>query len=325
VQRTRLADVPVDRGTALAAKLINDVRERRIAQIDRHAVVAIPDVSGGRLVLGSRAQDQRQQDSDEPRGCPEQHREKQCTAEVRSLTSPHPLIDLRRLVLCAEVALADRAITRASATLVAAGRDIEERGSTRIYYFPYRGSRGGLTMTSAARTLARVFLLAILSVSPLALAGVIDTPLPTFSDGKPSVRVYHAVGVIKGNNLQTDFICTNIDSVTVDIGVELFDETGALRNSIAANDGSFVNVTPGVTVTVGTGSTVEFHEDKFITFNSAGNAADELKNGSARVIGTSKNIACTAIIADKVHTIVDPAVSSVPPPPFTNLPLIAVP
>ncbi len=181
-------------------------------------------------------------------------------------------------------------------------------------------------MTKAARALAGVLLMAILPVPRVAHAGVIDTPLPTFSDGKPSVRVYNAVGVIKGNNLQTDFICTNIDSVTVDIGVELFDETGALRNSIGANDGSFVNVTPGVTVTVGTGATAEFHEDKTITFNASGNGADELINGSARVVATTKNVACTAIIADKFHTIVDPAVSpSAPAPSFTNLPLIRVP
>ncbi len=180
-------------------------------------------------------------------------------------------------------------------------------------------------MTNAARALAAVFLMATLPIPRLVHAGVIDTPLPTFSDGKASVRVYNAVGVIKANNLQTDFICTNLDSITVDVGVELFDETGALRNSIAADNGSFVNVTPGVTVTVGTGNTVEFHEDKTITFNTSGNGANELKNGSARVVGTSKNIACTAIIADKLHTIVDPTVSSVPPPPFTNLPLIRVP
>ncbi len=180
-------------------------------------------------------------------------------------------------------------------------------------------------MTSAARIFSGVFLMAILPVPRIAHGGVIDTPLPAFSDGKASVRVYNAVGVIKANNLQTDFICTNIDSIAVDIGVELFDETGALRNSIAADNGSFVNVTPGVTVTVGTGSTVAFHEDKTITFNTSGNAANELKNGSARVVGTSKNIACAAIIADRLHTIVDPATSSLPPPPFTNLPLIRVP
>ncbi len=181
-------------------------------------------------------------------------------------------------------------------------------------------------MSSAASALAAVLLMAVLPIPRVAQAGVIDTPLPAFSDGKPSVRVYNAVGVVKGNNLQTDFICTNIDSITVDIGVELFDETGALRNSIPANNGSFVNVTPGVTVTVGTGATVAFHEDKTITFNASGNGADELINGSARVVATTKNIACSAIIADKFHAIVDPALNpSAPPPSFTSLPLIRVP
>src|SRR5207244_12955297 len=86
-----------------------------------------------------------------------------------------------------------------------------------------------------------------------ASAGPTDTPLSTFSDGKPAVAVYTAVGVIKGANLETDFVCTNVDTVAVDIGLEVFDETGALRNSVNAGSGAFLNVAPGVTVTVGIG------------------------------------------------------------------------
>jgi len=180
-------------------------------------------------------------------------------------------------------------------------------------------------MTEVSRALALSLLIALLSQPRTAHAGPTDTPLPTFSDGKPGMRVYHVVGVIKANNLQTDFICTNLDSAPVDIGVEVFDETGALRNSIAADNGAFLNVGPGKTMTMGTGSTVVVHEDKTITLNAGGNAADLLRNGSGRVVGTSKNIACTALIVDKLHAIVDPATSSLPPPPFTTLPLIRVP
>src|SRR6185436_14290213 len=43
----------------------------------------------------------------------------------------------------------------------------------------------------------------------VATAGPADTPLPNFSDGKPAVAVYYAFGVIKNNNLETDFVCTN--------------------------------------------------------------------------------------------------------------------
>jgi len=157
-------------------------------------------------------------------------------------------------------------------------------------------------------------------------AGPADTPLPTFSDGKSAVAVYTAAGVIKHNGLETDFICTNVDTMAVDIGLEVFDETGALRNSVAAGSGAFLNVAPGTTVTVGTSGTAVFHEDQTLgTLNTAGNGTAALANGSGRVVGTSKNLLCTALVADKLHAIADPAVSSVPPPPFTALPLIKVP
>ena len=163
------------------------------------------------------------------------------------------------------------------------------------------------------------------SISP-AYAGPTDTPLPTFSDGKPAVAVYTAVGVIKGGNLETDFVCTNVDAVAVDIGLEVFDETGALRNSVNAGSGAFLNVGPGKTVTVGTAATVVFHEDQTLTLNTAGNGTAALSNGSGRVVGTSKNVLCTALLADKVHAIADPATcSTCPPPPFTTVPLIKVP
>jgi len=66
-------------------------------------------------------------------------------------------------------------------------------------------------MTAAGRTLLGIALaVTLLMRSSPAAAGPTDTPLPTFADGKPAVAV--------------------------DIGVEVFDETGALRNSPAAND-----------------------------------------------------------------------------------------
>ena len=139
---------------------------------------------------------------------------------------------------------------------------------------------------------------ALVSIST-AYAGPTDTPLPTFSDGKPAVAVYTAVGVIKGSNLETDFVCTNVDAVAVDIGLEVFDETGALRNSVHAGSGAFLNVGPGKTVTVGTAATVVFHEDQTLTLNTAGNGTAALSNGSGRVVGTSKNVLCTALLADK--------------------------
>ncbi|TMA44944.1 MAG: hypothetical protein E6J81_13695 [Deltaproteobacteria bacterium] len=178
------------------------------------------------------------------------------------------------------------------------------------------------------RSFARVglgFLLWTLGQAGPVAAGPTDTPLPTFSDTHHAVSVYIAAGVIKNNNLETDVVCTNIDTVAVDIGLEVFDETGALRNSIAAGSGASLNVGVGKTVTVGTAGTAELHEDQVITLNGAGNATTVLRNGSGRVVATSKNIICTAVVADKLHTVQDPAVSSLPPPSLAQLQLIKLP
>ena len=179
-----------------------------------------------------------------------------------------------------------------------------------------------------ARTVAKVgiaFLVWTLGYAGPATAGPTDTPFPTFSDGRPAVSVYIAAGVIKNNNLETDVVCTNVDTVAVDIGLEVFDETGALRNSIAAGSGASLNVGVGKTVTVGTAGTAELHEDQVITLNGAGNATTVLRNGSGRVVATSRNIICTAVVVDKLHTVQDPAVSSLPPPSLAQLQLIKLP
>jgi len=169
------------------------------------------------------------------------------------------------------------------------------------------------------------FFLWTLAQAGPAAAGPTDTPLPTFSDSKAAVSVYIASGVIKNNNLETDFFCTNIDTVAVDIGLEVFDETGALRNSIAGGSGAFLNVGVGKTVTVGTAGTAQLHEDQAITLNAAGNATAVLRNGSGRVVATSKNLICTAVVVDKLHTVQDPASSTLPPPSLAQLQLVKLP
>jgi len=183
---------------------------------------------------------------------------------------------------------------------------------------------GHMTDRMVARVGLGFFLWTLAQAGPVA-AGPTDTPLPTFSDSKAAVSVYIAAGVIKNNNIETDVICTNIDTVPVDIGLEVFDETGALRNSIAAGSGAMLNVGVGKTVTVGTAGTAELHEDQVITLNAAGNATTVLRNGSGRVVATSKNLICTAAVVDKVHTVLDPATSSLPPPSLAQLQLVKLP
>src|SRR3989475_9448913 len=153
-------------------------------------------------------------------------------------------------------------------------RDLPAEGDAR---------REGVAMTICSGRSFAVCLLAgvVASIGP-AYAGPTDTPLPTFSDGKPAVAVYTAVGVIKGSNLETDFVCTNVDAVAVDIGLEVFDETGALRNSVTAGSGAILNVGSGKTVTVGTAAAPVLHEDQTLTLNTAGNGTTAPRSSTGR-------------------------------------------
>ncbi len=75
----------------------------------------------------------------------------------------------------------------------------------------------------------------------------------------------------------------------------------------------------GRTVTIVTSWTALLTDDEKIS------VGQNLRNGSGRVVATSKNISCTALLLDEVHAIVDPNTSLEPPPTVVNLPLIRVP
>ena len=152
------------------------------------------------------------------------------------------------------------------------------------------------------------FLLCTLAGVPfLALGGMLDTPLPTFSDGKAAQRVGLVPMVVKNNNLETVFICTNLHTVPINIGVEVFDKTGALGNSIAAANGELLDVGVGATVTVATAATAVLTEDETIT------AIPNLRNGSGRIVATSPHVACIAMLVDERHVIEAPDPNSSPP------------
>ncbi len=176
-------------------------------------------------------------------------------------------------------------------------------------------------MMRIGRVLAGISVLALaLSYGMGAQAGPTDSPLPTFSDGKSALHVYTAVGVIKNNDLETVFICTNLDTVAVNIGVEVFDKDGVLANSIALGNGAVLNAAVGATRTIATSGTVLLSDDHQITL------LPNLRNGSGRVVATSKSISCTAMLVDEVHAIVDPLLCpTCPPPAVVHLPLIRVP
>ncbi len=138
-------------------------------------------------------------------------------------------------------------------------------------------------------------------------AGVVDSPLPNLQTGAVTRHVFTVPGVVKNNHLETEFICTSLETTTsVRVGVEVFAAGGgAPLNNVAegVGDGA-ADVLPGATVTVGTGNTVGIHEDNVIS----GLGAGTVKNGSARVVSTSSRITCTVFVADELG---DPPASMV--------------
>ena len=161
---------------------------------------------------------------------------------------------------------------------------------------------------------------ALLGVPSTTFAGVQDAPFPTFSDGKASQLALLIPTAIKINNLDTEVICTNLAPAAVDIGLEVFDQTGTRGNTIGSGNGALLGVAPGATVTITTGSTRVFHEDKVIVLEAP---VIELRNGSARVVATSAAIGCVAFAVDSKHTITAPP--SPPPPTITPLAVSAAP
>lgn len=160
-----------------------------------------------------------------------------------------------------------------------------------------------------------------------ARGGVSDTPLPSFSDGKPALLAAVIPTVVKNNNVETAVICTNLAPAVVNVGLEVFDDTGARRNAFVAAppavaSGEFLNVARGQTVTVSTGATVVLHEDQTLTLNTAGTGANSLQNGSGRVVATNVRLDCVALAVDKLHTIEDPSTCpTCQPPSLATLPL----
>src|ERR1041384_3473077 len=163
--------------------------------------------------------------------------------------------------------------------------------------------------------------------------GPLKAPLLSFTDTKPSRIVWIVPGVIKRENMSTDFLCTNLDAVAADIGVEGFDFDGTQLNKIdnsmpisgsTCQTGAIVGVDPGHTVTIGLAGTAELHEDCKIGLGA-------VAQGSARIVSTSHRIRCDAVALDQKHLVVDPATCSPtgsgstlcqPPPSMTSLKVI---
>src|SRR5262249_56307377 len=122
---------------------------------------------------------------------------------------------------------------------------------------PRRIQEGERHMTSATRSkLVGLVMLALGGLTSAAQAGVQDSPLPTFSTGRPALLVGMLPSVQSLNNLETLVTCTNLGAGVADIGLEVFDHLGRRANTIANGNGAALNVGVGKTVTIATGHTV---------------------------------------------------------------------
>lgn len=139
-------------------------------------------------------------------------------------------------------------------------------------------------------------------------AGIIDTPPPSFSDGKAAEVVGLVPTVIKNNELETVLICSNFSTDPVNVGFEVFDRNGDVANSIAADNGVTLGLPVGATTTIGTSGTGVLHEDERIS------GLPQIANGSGRVLSTASDVNCIALHVDDLHRIEDPALSDEQPP-----------
>ena len=172
-------------------------------------------------------------------------------------------------------------------------------------------------------TLSRAFCLAVTACLVAGAAepvhsGVADTPLPTFADGKPAQLAVLLPAVVKDNNLRTYVMCTNLGATPVDVGLEVFDQSGVRGNTIAAGNGALLDVAAGGTVTFSTGTTVVLHEEQVITLEPP---VTVLGQGSGRVVTTGLQVACAAYAVDRLHQIRDPRRSAERPPTIAVLPV----
>ena len=154
-----------------------------------------------------------------------------------------------------------------------------------------------------------IVLCVLLGFPSLGSGGMFDTPLPTFSDGKVAQVVALLPTVIKKDNLETVVICTNLDTVAANIGLEAFDKDGVLVNSIALGNGEILNVAVGATRTIGTAATAVLTEDHQMTI------VPSLRNGSGRILASERNVFCNAMLADEFHAIVAPSICPTCPAP----------
>jgi hypothetical protein len=151
------------------------------------------------------------------------------------------------------------------------------------------------------------------SHGPAAAGSIADAPPPLLNGTTKAKVIYSVTGVTDSGsrNLATLFHCTSTERTggkPITVGVEVFDVDGTLKNDVRVGQG-VVSVQPGHTATIGTRSTASFGETAHLRGLS-------VRQGSARILATSKRIICGAMIVNDELT---PPTSMVSLPVFKKM------
>ena len=148
-------------------------------------------------------------------------------------------------------------------------------------------------MKTAMRIICSVAVVGLLAAP--AYSGVVDSPKPLFG-GKAARTIYYVPNVIHNNGMETVFTCTSLDSMTIRIGIEIFDSIGGPPlNDVSDPTGNGAGDVPiGGTFTVGTDNTKVLSEDEVIS-----GLPPNIRGGSARIVSNSKRIGCSAVVIDE--------------------------
>jgi hypothetical protein len=150
---------------------------------------------------------------------------------------------------------------------------------------------------------AAAFALTLLSTAD-SHGGIADSPLPVLDPARTTLHLYSVPGLVMSGFIEAYFSCTSTDTAPMKVSVEIFGYNSGLLNDAAADS---LTVAPGTTVIFGTAAPSWVGIDKGI-------GTGGVPRGSARILATSKKLACTAFLADKVNA---------PPTSMVQLTIIA--
>ena len=129
-----------------------------------------------------------------------------------------------------------------------------------------------------------------------AVAGVADSPLPLL-DGQKSKHVFTIPGVISHDFLATVFVCTSLEKKKDLVwGIEIFDRDGGPPEDAILS----LPMGPGNTLAAATHNTT--YAENFM-----GLTTDPFPR-SARIVATSKKLACSAMVLERQATALLPGV-----------------